>query len=123
MGAPFGKLTVIGWVYMRDLIRFPLADGGELIVEVDDQDAGMGRVGRLGDAAARASITYDQALDSIRRAADATLRQFRQMATRPDQVEVEFGVRLTAEAGAIMARTGGEAQLTVRLTWSATAPE
>jgi hypothetical protein len=99
-------------------MRFPLEDGGEVVVEVDDDDPGVGRVGRLGDAAARVSSTYDQALDGVRRAADATLRQFRQLATRPDQVEVEFGVKLTAEAGAVIAHTGGEAHLTVRLTWS-----
>jgi hypothetical protein len=106
---------------MRELLRFPLSDGGEIVVDVDSQEPGVGRAGRLGDAATRASMTYDQALDGVRRAADATLRQFRQMASRPDKVEVEFGVRLTAAAGAVISHTGAEAQLTVRLTWGASA--
>ena len=34
------------------------------------------------------------------------------------QVEIEFGVKLSAEAGALIARTAADAHLTVKLTWS-----
>lgn len=113
---------------MRDVLRFPLADGGEIAIDAVDvvgqEQSGMGRAG-LGDsaaraasrAAARASMTYDQALDGVRRAADATMRQFARMATRPSEVEVEFSVRLSADAGAVITSVAAEAQLRVRLMW------
>jgi hypothetical protein len=104
---------------MRDLVRFPLADGGELVVEVDDQDPGVGRASRLGDAIGQAAVTYEEALDSVRRAADSTIRAFEQMHRPPSKLEVEFGVRLSGEVGAVMVKAGGDANLTVRLTWSA----
>jgi hypothetical protein len=33
------------------------------------------------------------------------------------RVEIDFGVKLDAEAGALLARAGGEASLNVTLTW------
>lgn len=103
---------------MPRMLRFSLDGGGDVVIEVDDDEAGVALASRGDDAAELASMTYAEALTGIRRAADATLRQFRQMTSRPDQVEVEFGVRLTAAAGAVIARTEAEAQLVVRLTWA-----
>lgn len=102
---------------MGQLLRFPLSDGGEVIVEVTEEP-GLARAGRAGGAIATAATTYEEAIGRIRRTADATLRQFRQMTSQPSFVEIEFGVRLTAEAGAVIARTEAEAQLTVRLAWT-----
>jgi NTP-dependent ternary system trypsin peptidase co-occuring protein len=103
---------------VRRILRFPLSDGGEVAVEVDDATAGVGRAGRVDDAANRAAQTYEQAMASVRQAAEATVRQFRQLTSSPSTVELLFGIKLTAEAGAVIARTKAEAHLTVRLTWT-----
>ena len=102
---------------MRRTLQFPLSGGGEITVEVDDEVAGVGRAGRVSETVERAAMTFDEAMASVRRAAEATAAQFRQLANRPDTVELGFGVKLTAVAGAVIARTEGEAQLTVHLTW------
>ena len=39
-------------------------------------------------------------------------------AHRPDAVELEFGVKLTAETGAIIAKGAAEGHLVVRLSWT-----
>lgn len=36
----------------------------------------------------------------------------------PDEIEVSFGVRLTAEAGAVIAKGGVEAHLDVTVRWA-----
>jgi hypothetical protein len=36
---------------------------------------------------------------------------------RPDEVEASLAFKLTAEAGAIITKLGGEAQLQVKLVW------
>ena len=41
---------------------------------------------------------------------------------RPDQVEVEIGVTLTAEAGAVVARTSAQGHLKVKLIWTSPVP-
>ncbi len=39
------------------------------------------------------------------------------MAERPDKVELSFGVKLDAAAGAMIAQAGVEGAITVKLTW------
>ncbi len=39
------------------------------------------------------------------------------MTRRPDELEITFGVKLDAQMGAVIARTGVEGQLEVKLTW------
>lgn len=104
---------------MRRVVCFSLPDGGDVSVEIDDDAGGVARAGRADGAVERATVTYEEAMSAVRRAADATLGQFRQLASRPDTVELGFGVRLTAKAGAVIAHTEAEAHLTVRLTWAA----
>lgn len=48
----------------------------------------------------------------------ARLRVFRDGSLRPDAVELEFGVKLSAEAGAVIAKGSAEGHLVVRLNWS-----
>ena len=57
-------------------------------------------------------------MDQVRVVANATLGKLQDLAQAPEQVEVEFGVRLNAEAGAVIARTQAEGHLQVKLTWT-----
>jgi hypothetical protein len=42
---------------------------------------------------------------------------------RPDEAEVEFGINLDAEAGAMLAKASAGAQITVKLKWTIEQPE
>jgi hypothetical protein len=68
--------------------------------------------------AARSVAAIDAAMDCIRDMADRVDRAVGGLVKPPSDVEVEFGVKLDAEAGALIARTGVEAHLTVTLKWS-----
>ncbi|POX52435.1 CU044_2847 family protein [Streptomyces sp. Ru72] len=106
---------------MSELVRFPLQDGGEVLVEARENEPGLVGASRADGVVATGVTTFDRALDGVRGAADAALRSFRGLAQRPDEVQIQFGVRLTAEAGAVIAKTGMEGQLQVTITWSRTA--
>ena len=54
----------------------------------------------------------------MRAAAESALRVFRDGSLKPATVEIEFGVKLTAEAGALIARSAVEGHLVVKLSWS-----
>jgi hypothetical protein len=97
------------------LVSYEL-DSGTVLVEVGEQ-TGFSRASRVGDLAESASMTLATALTQVRDAADVALRQFRGMASKPDEVQIEFGVKLTAQAGAVIAKTGLEGQLKVKLAW------
>lgn len=98
---------------VAELISYQL-DSGVVQVEVDDDE--FARVSRLGDLDT-AARTLASALTHVRDAADVALRQFRGMVSKPDEVQIEFGVKLTAQAGAVIAKTGLEGQLKVKLAW------
>lgn len=101
---------------MADLVRIPLDDGGSVLVE-DVRPHGQGpvRVSRVGDVIKEASGSIGAVLVPVRQAAAAALEELRK--ARPDEVEVEFGVCFTAEAGAVITKTEAGAHLTVKLVW------
>jgi hypothetical protein len=102
---------------MPDIAPFELEDGTLVYVEVEDVDRGMRRVSRGGeekDACGR----FKEALAYVRPAAEEVLNAFREMNT-PDEIALEFGLKLSAELGvAFFASTKGDATFKVSLKWS-----
>ena len=98
-------------------MRFELADGGHIVVEVDEDDPGVRRIGRDG-AVVQVRRRFEEALGDVRDAAAGALRVFRDGRLNPDEVEISFGVRLNAEAGAVISKTAIEGHLAVKLTWA-----
>jgi hypothetical protein len=103
---------------MGRLVEFTTEDGAIVVVETADGVGGSRLVSRGGEPADRITGTFEAALDGVRSAAQSALRVFRDGALRPDSVELEFGVKLGAEAGAVIAKGTAEGQLVVRLSWS-----
>ncbi|GAA3157527.1 hypothetical protein GCM10010521_51920 [Streptomyces rameus] len=102
---------------MDGLVEFRTEDGALVVVEGVATRSGARLVSR-GDGPAQAARTFEGALDGVRAAAAAALRVFRDGTLRPDAVEIEFGVRLSAEAGAVIAKGSAEGHLVVKLSWS-----
>ncbi|MET7472919.1 CU044_2847 family protein [Streptomyces sp. NPDC005648] len=102
---------------MDALVEFKTEDGAMIVVEGVDEDSGARTVSR-GDGPTQAARTFENALDSVRAAAESALRVFRDGTLRPDSVELEFGVKLSAETGAVIAKGAAEGHLVVKLSWS-----
>ncbi|MEV6775330.1 CU044_2847 family protein [Streptomyces syringium] len=102
---------------MSDLLRFDLAEHSSIMVEVEADEPGIARASRVGNLITSTAESFEAALDHVRRAADAALSGFRSMEARPDEVQIQFGVRLNAEAGAVIAKTSADGHLQVSLTW------
>lgn len=102
---------------MAEFVQFPLQDGTALLVVRDRESEGVGRASRAGDIVEAAASSFGGALSSVRKAALEAMQEFRRHADAPDEVELEFGVLLTAEAGAVIAKTGVEGHLKVTMTW------
>ncbi|MFF8940647.1 CU044_2847 family protein [Streptomyces paradoxus] len=80
------------------------------------------KAGRIGDAVRDLPHTLQQMLDPVRDAAAVVLDQLRQAS--PDEVEVEFGVDLSAQAGAVIAKGESAVHFKVRVLWQrAASPE
>lgn len=102
---------------MSQLAKFPLKNGGFLAVEVDGADGRVMRGSPSSDALVEASDTFEAALENVRSAAEGILDQLRSLAQPPDEVAIEFGVKMNAETGAIIAKASGEANFKINLTW------
>lgn len=105
---------------MKHLIEFPLDDGGSMIVEVDEPRtaAGMERVTRPGEIAAKARETFESSIERIKPGAEAIIKKLGSLSDAPHEIEVEFGITLSAEAGAFIASVGAEANYKVVLKWN-----
>ena len=101
---------------MTELARFALDGGGSVVVEVDE-DPAVTRAVRAGAVLRDARLSFNNALTEVRDAAAAALAQFRAMPHEPSEVKIKFSVRLDAEAGAVIARTGVSGNFEVAVTW------
>lgn len=106
---------------MGDLVRVPLEGGGTILFEAPAQGGGPVKAGKFTDSVRELPQTLQSVLVPVRDAAEAVLEQLRK--ARPDEVEVEFGVDLAAEAGAVIAKTESSCHLQVRLLWSQSAQD
>ncbi|MFG2173783.1 CU044_2847 family protein [Streptomyces niveus] len=102
---------------MAELARWSLENGGEVLVEIADDGPEISPVSRSRDVVRSAATSLGSALSGVRDASSTILAQFRDAPVSPDRIEVEFGVRLSSEAGAVIAKSSLEGHLTVKLSW------
>ncbi|WP_320777332.1 CU044_2847 family protein [Streptomyces sp. CRN 30] len=84
----------------------------------DDPYEPIGRP-RPAETVADAAETLRGAVDQVRPAVQDIVDSLRTMPRRPDRISLEFGMKVTAEAGVVIARTAAEAHFTVGMEWDA----
>jgi Trypsin-co-occurring domain 1 len=107
---------------MDQLLEFPLAGGGIVLVKTAEPLSGSvptrGRLlDRQEDLRVRVEATFEDTLQSIRPAAEAILGLFTNLAKTPDEINVEFAVEISAQAGAFIATLGSTANFRIALSW------
>ena len=102
-----------------ELMRVQAEDGSAVLFEVDVTPRGLQEVAFDGKIV-KARETLEQSLGEVRRMALKALDTFRgDGKDGPDGVELEFGVKFKAEAGAaVFARAAAEGHMVVRLSWT-----
>lgn len=100
-----------------DLLQFKSIDGSTLTVEVSDpgRDFGPENVGRVRDGVQEAGQTLEEAFGSVTPALRNLAKTIAQFA--PDEHSVEFGLKLNAQIGALIAKSSAEAHFVVKMTW------
>jgi hypothetical protein len=103
---------------MGQLVEFPLETGGSVLVDVTGHHTGpVTRSLKGTEVFERARQTFEEAVGRVRPAVEGVIGQLRSLAEMPDEVHVEFGLDLSAEAGAFIAAVSTTANFTVALTW------
>jgi hypothetical protein len=103
---------------MRRLIEFTVPGGGTLLAEVDEPEGAGPRPAGTGDGAIeRATMGIDQAISKVRPLAELLLSELQALTHKPDQVAVDFGIKLNASAGIVIANTAVEGNCKITLSW------
>jgi len=104
-------------------------DNGKVVFEIDEGAPIMVELVAAPGQAVPMALTTPQDLAKVSdEAMQSAMNTIHQMARRlttatkdlaipPSKVELEFGLKLTGETGALIAKAGGEAALKVKLTW------
>jgi len=87
-------------------------------VEAEPGDSGIVRTARSGHIVATATESLGAALERLQPMAHLIVTKLHRMAEGPDDISVEFGMKMTIETGLIIAHTSGEANFKVSLHWS-----
>ena len=105
--------------HMNRLVEFPLEEGGSLFVEVTvpESEGQIIKAGSLGDLPIKAAASFESSLDSIKPIASAIISKLSHIDNAPDEIGVEFGLSLKADANAILTKMGADANFKVNLSW------
>jgi len=92
---------------------------GPVYVEVDDSEAFRGEALAANDSgvAAKAKKTFEEALQSVKPGIEEALALITDLIKKPNETEIEFGLKIDAAAGAVFAKAGAEATFNIKLTW------
>jgi hypothetical protein len=103
---------------MKRLISYPLEAGGSVLIEVEDGIAGPVTRGlHPSDVVETIGGSLETALEAIGPAAVAVSSKFRSFVDAPEDVEVEFGLKFSGQAGAFIASASTEAQFKIKMVW------
>lgn len=105
---------------MKRLIQFPLEDGSYILVEIEESEPeeSVGRIGRQEDILQKTEQTFETALDRIKPIANTIISKLRSLNQPADEVEVKFGIKMNAAAGAIIASASVEGNYEITLKWN-----
>ncbi|MFH7245671.1 MAG: CU044_2847 family protein [Spirulina sp.] len=108
----------------RTIAEFKLEDGSDITVLFEvpppSTDSALEEVSlNAGRMVYQATQTLGQALDQVQPVANAIISRFKAGLTTPaDEVEVKFGLTLSADAGAIFTAVGGDVTFEITLKWA-----
>jgi hypothetical protein len=104
----------IGPIYV-ELDTLTSADGlGEIYDDVETRERAADKVLNI------ARDVYSDGLDLARRCAQQASTRLRDLGkdVKPDEVELQLSIKLDAELGAVLVKSGAEAQLQVTFRWN-----
>ena len=104
----------------KQLIEFSQENGSKFLVEVSEPEgSAIERVSLpSGQMVIKAQQSFEEALEKIKPVASTIITKLKHLSIPADAVEVKFGLKLTADAGAIFTSIGGEVNYEITLKWS-----
>ena len=102
---------------MKRIVEFPLENGDSVLVEINESTITDDRIGIRDEVVQKATQTFESALENVKPIANAILAKVRNLSQPADEVEVKFGIKISAELGAVVASGSGEVNYEITLKW------
>lgn len=104
---------------MAKLVKFDVGDGQTVLIEVEEvKSEEIKPVSKSpGELAAKARKTLSEALDGLEPMVRTLKQRLNSLTDPEDEVEVKFGVKLSAEIDAVVTKLGSEATYEITLKW------
>ena len=102
---------------MSAVLEVPLAEGGSILVEVDEPHDSPAVRGHPAASLPPLAESLEGVLARLGPVARALVSQVRELTDSPQEIEIEFAVKLSADARIVVARAGGEANFRILLKW------
>jgi Trypsin-co-occurring domain 1 len=102
---------------VKQIVEFRLESGDSIFVEVDELGQTEELVSLSNKVAQKAQQTFESALDKIKPLTNAIMTKLRSLNEPADEVEVKFGIKMSAELGAVIASGNGEINYEITLKW------
>ena len=103
---------------MTFLIEVPLDGAAPVVMEIEDAEGvGIVRSARPGEVVATATKSFDAALERLQPMAQTLITRLQDLGERPDEISIQFGLKMTIDAGLVVAHSSGEANFNVTLQW------
>ena len=106
----------------KQLVEFALEDGTTFLVEVDKQPTQRGEPKAVsrgnGVSVTAASKKFDQALEEIKPVITTVVSKLKDIDITPNETEIKFGVKLTANAGIVFSSLGSELTFEITVKWN-----
>jgi len=112
---------------MTDYIETKTGDGTPVRIEVEaiqKSGAGFAHPATSAEAADKAAKdAYNQVLGTIRACANGVIETLQGLDAAPNSASIDFAIKIDAEAGAMVAKSVGDAQFKVSLSWKQVEPD
>jgi Trypsin-co-occurring domain 1 len=102
---------------VKRIVEFPLESGESILIEVDEPAQIDDRIGLRDQVVEKATQTFESALSTVKPVANAIIAKMSSLHQPADEVEVKFGIKISAQLGAVVASGNGEVNYEITLKW------
>jgi hypothetical protein len=108
---------------MKKLIEFPFEGTDEtVLIEIEEEELGFKEVVGIPEEITKASVTLEKSLDQLKLIAEVVLKKIKSISEKPEETSVSFGLKMSAQAGVVVASSSVEANFTVTMKWKKAEP-
>ncbi|WP_440947875.1 CU044_2847 family protein [Methanosarcina sp. T3] len=106
----------------KKLVEYKLEHDGSILIEVEELELekGMTLVAKKPGELEKATKKFGEDINKVLPIADTIVDKFRGLNTKPDSMDVEFGIKMNGQIGAFIAASSVEANFKITLSWNKT---